>query len=99
MKSYRRLLLGVSWKEKNANELVRDKIKECCRREVEEVVDAVKRMKFWYFGHLVRGGGLGRQMMKGKMEGTPRSREATSQLGGELKKVEWAELEDVDKDG
>ena len=68
MKAYRRLL-GVTWKEKKTNEWVWDKIKECCRRELEEVVDVVKRRKFRYFGHLVRGGGLEREMMEGKMEG------------------------------
>ncbi len=45
MKSYRKLL-GVSWKQKKTNEWVRDKIKKCCGRELEEVVDVVKRGKF-----------------------------------------------------
>ncbi len=43
---------------------IRDKIKECC--ELEEVVDVVKRRNFRYFGN--RGGGLGKEMMEGKVE-------------------------------
>ncbi len=57
-------------KEGKTNKWVRDKIKECCGREIEEVVDVVKSCgSSGTFGHLVRRGGLGREMMEGKMEG------------------------------
>ena len=66
MKSYRRLL-GVTWK---TNEWIMDKIKEICGYEPEDVMDVVKRRKLQYFGHLVRGGGTGRAVMEGGMEGS-----------------------------
>eukprot|EP00795_Rhopilema_esculentum_P011704 gene11704-47_t len=33
-------------------------------------MDVVKRRKLQYFGHLVRGGGTGRAVMEGGMEGS-----------------------------
>ena len=42
MKSYRRLL-GISWKEKKTNELVKTKTREICEYELEGVVEMVKR--------------------------------------------------------
>ena len=69
MKSYRRLL-GVTWKDRKTNEWKMDKIKEICGYEPEDVMDVVKRRKLKYFGHLVLGGGTGRAVMEGGMEGS-----------------------------
>lgn len=68
MKTYRRML-GISWKEKKTNEWVNNKIFEICRYEPEGVVEIVKKRKFKYFGHLVRGGGTARAVMEGSMQG------------------------------
>jgi len=69
MKTYRRLL-RITWKDKRTNEWVKDRICEVCGYEPESIVDVMKRRKFRYFGHLVRGGGTARAVMEGEMQGS-----------------------------
>ena len=68
MKIYRRLL-GISWKEKKTNVFVKNRIREICGYE-PGVAEMVKKRKFKYFGHHVRGGGTAKAVMEGGMEGT-----------------------------
>ena len=67
MKIYRRLL-GITWREKT-NEFVKNKIRNICGFEPEGVVEMVKKRKFQYFGHIIRGGGTAKAVMEGVMEG------------------------------
>ncbi|KAG1682135.1 Calcium-activated chloride channel regulator 4A [Nymphon striatum] len=69
MKTYRSML-GISWKEKKTNEWVRNKVKIICGSELESVMDTMKRRKFKYFGHMVRGGGMARAILECGVEGS-----------------------------
>ncbi|KAG1712187.1 Conserved oligomeric Golgi complex subunit 6 [Nymphon striatum] len=87
MKTYRRML-GISWKEKKTNKWVRNEVKRICGSELESVIDTMKRRKFKYFGHMVRGGGMARAILEGEVEGSRgRGRPMGSWLGN-LK--EWS---------
>ena len=68
MKTYRRLL-GISWKEKRSNEFVKNRMREICGYDPEDVISIIKKRKFKYFGHHVRRGGTTKAVMEGGMEG------------------------------
>ena len=68
MKAHRRIL-GVSWKEKKTNEWIKARKCEICGYELEGIVKVMKKRKFKYSGHVVRGGGTARAVMEGGMEG------------------------------
>ena len=63
-------MLAISWKGKT-NEWVKDKICEICGYELEGVMEVVKKRKFKYFGHIVRGAviEIGMQERRGRGEG------------------------------
>ncbi|KAG1714260.1 Protein ABHD11 [Nymphon striatum] len=87
MKTYRRML-GISWKEKKTNEWVRNEVKRICGSELESVMDTMKRRKFKYFGHMVRGGGMARAILEGGVEG---SRGRGRPMGNWLRNLkEWS---------
>lgn len=69
MKCYRRLL-GISWKEKKTNDFVRRELNRICGFNPEPLVEIAKRRKLKYFGHVVRGGGMAKEVMEGKIEGS-----------------------------
>ena len=49
---------------------VKNRIREICGYEPEGVVEMVKKRKFKYFEHHVRGGGTAKAVIEGGMEGT-----------------------------
>ena len=71
-----RKLLRVSWTEKRTNEWILDKIGSDL-----ELLKNIAERKMKLFGHIVRRGGLERQIVEGKMEGKRgRGRPQTSWL-------------------
>ena len=87
MKAYRRML-GISWKEKKTNEWVKEEINRICGRQLEGFVDMVKRRKFRFFGHMVRGGGVAKAVVEGAMEGRRGRGRPQGDWAGNLK--EWS---------
>ncbi|KAG1695578.1 hypothetical protein GQR58_006595 [Nymphon striatum] len=51
------------------NEWVRSKVRRVCGLEPETMVAIVKKRKYKYFGHVVRGGWMARAVMEGEVEG------------------------------
>jgi hypothetical protein len=56
-------------KEKKTNEWIKKEVVRICGEEVEGFVDMMKRRKFGFFGHLVRGHGILKAIVKGGVEG------------------------------
>ena len=69
-KAYQRLL-RVSWKDRKTNEWVMGEVTRHCVK-VQPFNEVIRERKFRYFGHVVRGGGLARQVMEGGIEGRRR---------------------------
>ena len=74
--------------KKKTNEWVQKHISEICGHEPEGLVDVVRKRKFKYFGHLVRGGGTARAVMEGGMEGRRGRERPQGNWIGNLK--EWS---------
>ena len=79
MRSFRRLLLNISYKDHATNEKVRRKIKAAIG-EYDEHLTLVKKRKLRWFGHVPRSSGLAKTIQQGTMKGK-KKRQTEEEVG------------------